>query len=93
MKEVNKDLNQQEYDIAIIGMGPVGACAAIHLAHAGRRVAVFEKNKNIYPLPRAVSIDGEIVRAFQGINRGEELAKILQTIRPVSYTHLRAHET
>ncbi len=82
MKEVNKDLNQQEYDIAIIGMGPVGACAAIHLAHAGMRVAVFEKNKNIYPLPRAVSIDGEIVRAFQGINRGEELAKILQTIRP-----------
>ena len=79
---MNRDLDAHRYDVAIIGMGPTGACAAIHLANTGIKVAIFEKNKDIYPLPRAVSIDGEIVRAFQGIGKGDELAKILQPIRP-----------
>ena len=70
---MNRDLDTHRYDVAIIGMGPTGACAAIHLANAGIKVAIFEKNKDIYPLPRAVSIDGEIVRAFQGIGKGDEL--------------------
>ena len=70
------------YDVAIVGMGPVGASAAIHMAHLGLNVAIFEKETQIYPLPRAVSIDGEIVRAFQSIGRGDELASILQPIRP-----------
>ena len=70
------------YDVAIVGMGPVGASAAIHMAHLGLNVAIFEKETQIYPLPRAVSIDGEIIRAFQSIGRGDELADILQPIRP-----------
>ena len=70
------------YDVAIVGMGPVGASAAIHMAHLGLDVAIFEKEAEIYPLPRAVSIDGEIIRAFQSIGRGEELENILQPIRP-----------
>ena len=70
------------YDVAIVGMGPVGASAAIHMAHLGLNVAIFEKETQIYPLPRAVSIDGEIVMAFQSIGRGDELASILQPIRP-----------
>ncbi len=75
-------LDDSCYDVAIVGMGPVGASAAIHMAHLGLNVAIFEKETEIYPLPRAVSIDGEIIRAFQSIGRGEELENILQPIRP-----------
>ena len=33
-----------EYDVAIIGLGPVGSLAAILFAHAGLKVVVFEKD-------------------------------------------------
>lgn len=32
-----------DHDVAIVGAGPAGAAAAIELARAGRRVAIFEK--------------------------------------------------
>jgi len=73
---------QPSFDIAIIGMGPVGTCAAILFAHNGLKVVTFERDIEVYALPRAVAMDGEIVRAFQGIGLGEELNDLLQTVRP-----------
>ena len=70
------------YDVAIVGLGPVGATAALFLAEAGLRVAVVERERAIYPLPRAVALDGEVVRAFQGLGRAEGLCALLQTLRP-----------
>ena len=75
-------MSGSSYDIALIGMGPVGATAAIHFAAAGLSVAIFERDPDIYALPRAVAMDGEIVRLFQAIGRGEELASCLQKLRP-----------
>ncbi len=70
------------FDVAIVGMGPVGAATALFLAHEGLRVAVFEKGTEVYQLPRAVALDGEIVRAFQKIGLGDKLNAILQQVRP-----------
>ncbi|MEM7019025.1 MAG: bifunctional 3-(3-hydroxy-phenyl)propionate/3-hydroxycinnamic acid hydroxylase, partial [Pseudomonadota bacterium] len=67
---------------AIVGMGPVGSAAAILFAHAGLKVAIFERDKEVYALPRAVGMDGEIVRGFQRIGLGDNLAGLLQKIRP-----------
>jgi 3-(3-hydroxy-phenyl)propionate hydroxylase len=75
-------MSLQKVDVAIIGMGPVGAAAALFLAHEGLSVVVFEKSEEVYDLPRAVALDGEIVRAFQRIGLGEELDAILQSVRP-----------
>ena len=72
----------RDYDVAIVGLGPVGATAALFLAVAGLRVAVVERERAIYPLPRAVALDGEVVRAFQGLGRAEGLCALLQTLRP-----------
>src|SRR5256886_5255591 len=38
-------MNTAMYDVAIIGGGPAGSTAAALLAHAGRRVIVFEREK------------------------------------------------
>ena len=70
------------FDVAIVGMGPVGAAAAILFAHAGLNVAVIERDKDVYALPRAVAMDGEIVRAFQRVGIAEDVAALLQAVRP-----------
>jgi 3-(3-hydroxy-phenyl)propionate hydroxylase len=69
------------YDVAIVGYGPVGAGAAILLADAGLRVVVLERSTAVLDLPRAVGLDGEVVRAFQRIGLGDEVAAILQPCR------------
>ncbi len=72
---------QPDYDVAIVGYGPVGALAALLLAEAGLRVAILERSPDPVILPRAVGLDGESVRAFQRIGLGDEVAAILQPPR------------
>ena len=74
---------QPEYDVAIVGYGPVGAFFALLLADAGLRVAVLERSTEPVVLPRAVGLDGESVRAFQRIGAGGPVASILQAPRDV----------
>lgn len=69
------------YDIAVVGMGPVGAAAAALFGHAGLSVVAFERDREVYALPRAVAMDGEVIRAFQRIGRGEEFNALLQPLR------------
>lgn len=54
-----------DHDIVIVGLGPVGATLAILLAQQGLSVGVYEREAAHYPLPRAVHIDGEVMRIFQ----------------------------
>ena len=68
------------YDVAIVGLGPVGCAAAIMLADAGLQVVAFERDPEVYALPRAVMLDGEIVRAFQALGRAEEV-EVLRELR------------
>ena len=63
-------------DVAIVGLGPAGATLANLLGQAGLKVKVFEKEKNIYPLPRAIHFDGEIMRIFQSIGLKKAVEKI-----------------
>jgi 3-(3-hydroxy-phenyl)propionate hydroxylase len=53
------------FDVAIVGYGPAGACLANLLGQAGLSVCVLEKEAAIYPLPRAIHFDGEVMRIFQ----------------------------
>jgi len=70
-----------DYDVLIAGCGPVGAAAAILLARAGLRVAIFERSTAVYDLPRAVLLDGETMRAFQRVGLGNEIDALLQPYR------------
>ena len=55
------------YDIAIVGYGPTGAVLANLLGQAGLAVTVFEREAQVFPLPRAAHFDGEVMRIFQSI--------------------------
>ena len=70
-----------EYDVIVLGLGPVGCTAAVLMAEAGLSVFAIERDEEVYKLPRAVNLDGEIVRGFQSIGRGEELNNLLQKVR------------
>ncbi len=69
------------YDVAIVGLGPVGVGAAILLAHEGLKVVALERSPDVYDLPRAVGLDGEAVRSFQRVGLGERLAAVTQKSR------------
>jgi 3-(3-hydroxy-phenyl)propionate hydroxylase len=71
-----------EYDVVIIGMGPVGSTAALLFAEAGLTVAAIERDVEVYRLPRAVNLDGEIIRAFQKVGRGQVVQDLMQPVRP-----------
>jgi 3-(3-hydroxy-phenyl)propionate hydroxylase len=61
-------------DVAIVGCGPVGALLANLLGQAGLAVAVHERDTAVFPLPRAVHFDGEVMRIFQSAGLAERIA-------------------
>lgn len=71
-----RDGVHEVFDVAIVGLGPVGSALAILLGQRGRRVVVIERWLEPYPLPRAVHFDHEIGRILQACGLGDELAAI-----------------
>ncbi|BBY96890.1 FAD-dependent monooxygenase [Mycolicibacterium fallax] len=67
----------ETYDVAVIGYGPTGATAANLLGQQGLRVAVIERDPDIYGRARAISTDEEVMRIWQSVgladrrNRGQ----------------------
>jgi len=74
-------MSELDYDVAIVGLGPVGAFTALLLAESDLRVAVLERSAEPVVLPRAVGLDGETLRAFQRIGLGDAVDAILQPPR------------
>jgi 3-(3-hydroxy-phenyl)propionate hydroxylase len=63
-------LKKLEYDIVIIGVGPVGALTSALLRNKHLRILSLERDSLIYPAPRAVSMDDVAVR-LHGLVRPE----------------------
>lgn len=60
-------------EVAIIGLGPVGAMLSNLLGAAGVDAIVFEREADAYHLPRAVHFDDELMRIFQTIGLSDEI--------------------
>ena len=64
------------HDVAIVGLGPTGATLANLLGAAGLSVVVLEREAGVFPLPRAIHFDGEVLRILQGAGLREQALAI-----------------
>ncbi|SFN19583.1 bifunctional 3-(3-hydroxy-phenyl)propionate/3-hydroxycinnamic acid hydroxylase [Variovorax sp. OV329] len=65
-----------EFDVAIAGLGPTGATLANLLGAAGLSVLVLDKEAGVFPLPRAIHFDGEVLRILQSAGLRDEVLAI-----------------
>jgi 3-(3-hydroxy-phenyl)propionate hydroxylase len=56
---------KHEYDLIIVGAGPVGMMIANLVGAAGLRVLILEQLQSLIDYPRGVGMDDECLRAFQ----------------------------
>jgi 3-(3-hydroxy-phenyl)propionate hydroxylase len=63
----------ENFDVVLVGLGPVGATLAHLLGVLGVKTLVLEREPVAYHLPRAVHFDDEIMRVFQWIGIADEL--------------------
>lgn len=69
------------FDVAIVGYGPVGQVLAGLLGLRGHRVVVIERHRDIYPLPRAVRCEGEVLRSLQRLSVAERIRPELLAVQ------------
>jgi 3-(3-hydroxy-phenyl)propionate hydroxylase len=73
------------YDVAIVGFGPAGAVAASLLGGQGLRVFVCDKSHSVYELPRAFSLDHEIMRVFQQLGVADAVLAYAEPFTPSEF--------
>ena len=62
-----------DVQVAVIGFGPSGAVAASLLGLAGISTLAIDRNVEIFPKPRAIALDHEIMRLFDNLGVAEHV--------------------
>jgi 3-(3-hydroxy-phenyl)propionate hydroxylase len=81
-------LRAPDYDVVIIGYGPVGAVFANLLGAAGRSVLVLDQASDIYDKPRAINIDHEVMRVLQRVDLADAVAAMSIVYRGTDFLGL-----
>lgn len=76
---------EHDTDVAIIGYGPTGLIAALTLAKRGVSVTAFERDKDIYPRARAVTVNDWTMRIFQDLGIDERITKLIEPQRALRW--------
>lgn len=74
-----------DYDLIIVGMGPVGAMAANLAGLWGLKTLVLDKTDSVYENPRAMGFDHEVMRAFDNIGLAKAIAPYVMPYRASHY--------
>jgi flavoprotein hydroxylase len=70
-------MTEPDCDVLIVGAGPVGQITALLLAQRGISVIILERWEQPYPLPRAVALAHDVVRALHTLGLGTRLSDLL----------------
>lgn len=75
----------QEFDVAIVGLGPTGLTLAHFLGRRGLKVIALERESEFYGNARAVYTDDECMRIFQEAGVAAELEADMVLDSPVQW--------
>ena len=75
----------EEFEVAIVGCGPVGAMLANLLGLQGISTVVLEREAAIYNLPRAVHFDDEVMRLLQTVGLAETMQQLVHISRGMKF--------
>ena len=78
-------MTQDEADVVVVGLGPVGIALCNLLAAAGVRVEGIDAADDVYALPRAIGMDHEVMRIFQNIGAADQVAAATGQYRASEY--------
>lgn len=73
------------FDVAIVGYGPAGVVAAALLGRAGLSVHVCDRMDVVHEIPRAISLDHEILRIFQNLGVAEAVMPFCEPFTPSEF--------
>jgi 3-(3-hydroxy-phenyl)propionate hydroxylase len=76
-----------DFDVCIIGYGPIGASLANLLGQSDMKTVVLERESSVYHLPRAVALDGEGMRLVQTMGLADELLPQLNISRNIRHVN------
>ncbi|WP_137134173.1 bifunctional 3-(3-hydroxy-phenyl)propionate/3-hydroxycinnamic acid hydroxylase [Rhizobium sp. FKY42] len=77
--------SDQPFDVAIVGLGPVGTTLAALLAGRGLHVLALDAAADLFNLPRAIGLDQEVMRVFQELGLGAAVSGVTSAYRPTEY--------
>lgn len=69
---------EHDFDVIVVGCGPVGAFAGNAFGARGLRCLVIDASAAIHALPRAVHIDHEMMRLFQAVGLAERMEAVMR---------------
>ncbi len=71
-------------EVAVVGAGPVGLISALLLARQGHSVVLLERWQQPYPLPRAVALTADSLRALHLLGLGDAVRGTVLQLPPTA---------
>ena len=73
------------FDVAVVGLGPVGATCTALLGTLGLKTLAIEREEAVYDKPRAFALDHEVMRVFQDLGIAAAVAPHTAPFTPSEY--------
>jgi 3-(3-hydroxy-phenyl)propionate hydroxylase len=79
------NINTRRCDVAVVGLGPVGAVAANLLGLSNIDAIALDALPAVWSTPRAIGMDHEVMRILQSIGIAEAMVPHMDAYRPSEY--------